>query len=184
MLEIEIKAQIIDPGALRAALCRHGFVWQHTLLEEDVYYYGVDRNFAQTDEALRLRITQNKDTGVITSAITYKGPKLDSVSKTRTEFDVGLLEGSLMHELLCALGHRPVMTVRKQREYYTRQDTTACLDEVDRLGSFIELETLSGASVAYDAVVNGLFATLEQLGIPRHACIRKSYLEMLLDKTI
>lgn len=182
MLEIEIKAQVIDQSALRAALCRHGFVWQHTLLETDVYYNGVDRNFAQTDEALRLRTTKNINTGANTSAITYKGPKLDSVSKTRTEFDVGLADGSFMHELLIALGHRPVLTVRKRREYYTRQDTTACLDEVEGLGSYIELETLSGTSNAYDAVVDGLFTTLKQLGIPRHACVRKSYLELLLEK--
>lgn len=182
MLEIEIKAIITDKTALKAAMCAQGFIWRQTLLETDIYYCGVNRDFALTDEALRLRTTENQDDNEIKTVLTYKGPKLDTVSKTRKELEVGILDGPCMQELLHALGHQAALTVRKRREYYTREGITACVDEVEGLGSYVELETLSDTPGGQEAAVEGLFVQLKQLGIPRESCTRKSYLEMLLEK--
>lgn len=181
MLEIEIKARVESPEALRNALHSHGFVRLRAMRETDTYYNGVDRSFAETDEALRLRVTENLDKGGERSAVTYKGPKLDSHSQTRAEHEVGVQDGGEMHQVLLALGHTPVLQVQKRREYFRRGEITACVDEVSGLGSYMELETLSKAEDGYEEAVELLFGLLDTLGIPKENCTRKSYLEMLLE---
>lgn len=182
MLEIEIKAKVEQPQALREVLHSHGFVRLRALRETDTYYNGVDRSFAETDEALRLRTTENLDRGGEKSAVTYKGPKLDLRSQTRREHEVGVQDGAGMHQVLLALGHTPVLQVEKRREYFRRGEITACVDEVTGLGSYMELETLSKAEEGYEEAVETLFRLLDTLGIPRECCTRKSYLEMLLER--
>ncbi|MDL2235230.1 class IV adenylate cyclase [Christensenellaceae bacterium OttesenSCG-928-L17] len=182
MLEIEIKAKADNHAELVKNLLLRGFCKEHTLRERDTYFNGVDRNFKQTDEALRLRSTEKLASGERHAAITYKGPKIDNVSQTRKEYEVCVGDGPRMQDLLMALGYAPVLTVQKERAYYTRGDITACVDEVEGLGSFVELEIVAEESAASDEAVETLFILLEALGISRAACTRKSYLEMLLHK--
>lgn len=180
MLEIEIKAPLDDRPAFEAALRGRGFTKARTVRERDTYYNGIDRSFKDTDEALRLRRTESG--GASHAAITYKGPKIDARSATRTEYETGVEDGGTMHALLMALGYTPVLEVRKTRDYYTLSGITACVDEVDGLGHFAELETLSEDESGKDAAVEQLLSTLEALGVSRGACTRASYLEMLLAK--
>ena len=55
---------------------------------------------------------------------------------------------------------------------------TACLDQVEGLGSYLELERLLPDSGDRDAAVDGLLALLEDLGVSRRALERRSYLEL------
>ena len=183
MLEIEIKARAESHARLIERLSAAGFALADTLLESDTYFNGGGRDFAKTDEALRLRSTENADTGARAEAITYKGPKLDQLSKMRREYEVGLSNAPLMRELLCALGYAPVFTVKKCRAYYTRGNITACVDMVEGLGSYVELETIAEENAQNEETVEKLFALLEALGVPRESCTRKSYLELLLEKS-
>ncbi|MDL2257904.1 class IV adenylate cyclase [Eubacteriales bacterium OttesenSCG-928-K08] len=180
MLEIEIKAKIDDPLQIVDALIHNGFLAEKNLEETDIYYNGIDRSFAKTDEALRLRFTSSGKT--TSAAITYKGPKLDKISQTRKELEVSLLDGPTMDALLRELGHTPVLTVKKQRQYYQKDKITACLDDVEGLGSYLELEMLAEEKSNRDQAVAELFAVLKALGVAQTSCTRKSYLEMLLEK--
>ena len=81
--------------------------------QSDRYFAHPSRDFARTDEALRIR------TVGASSFVTYKGPKIDVTTKTRRELelplDPGDADGSQFAELLTALGFTPVAVVRKQR---------------------------------------------------------------------
>ena len=72
-----------------------------------------DRDFAQTDEALRIRRVGSFN------FLTYKGPKQDRQTKTRTEIEVALAPGpeaaEAMSQLVTRLGYRPVAVVAKTR---------------------------------------------------------------------
>ena len=73
--------------------------------EADHYLNAPDRDFARTDEALRLRrIGEN-------TFLTYKGPRRDAASKTRTEVEVPCPPGEATAEaylkLFRSLGYRP-----------------------------------------------------------------------------
>ena len=71
--------------------------------------------------------------------------------KTRPEIEVAIGDGDPAAEgmirLLTHLGYRPVAVVRKRRSIYriTRQGFAIeiCLDDVARLGTFVEVEIIA-----------------------------------------
>ncbi len=174
MIEIEIKARA-DPDALRAKLKQRGAALERTVEQTDSFYNAPDRDFAQTDEALRLR----DEGGQI--FLTYKGKKLDPKSKARKEVEVEVADLKRMEEILLALGFRRTFQVRKTREIYHIEGAVACLDRVEGLGDFVELETLSVDVSDMEERREGLVGMLRGLGV-RGELIRESYLEMLLSK--
>src|SRR2546422_5727531 len=113
MLEIELKFPVADFGPIQAHLQRWGAIAQPALDEADHYYNAPDRDFGQTDEALRLRRI-----GAV-NLITYKGRRQPGPTKTRTEIEVPLHEGDAAAadflRILEHLGYRATAVVRKRR---------------------------------------------------------------------
>lgn len=179
--EVEQKHRVDDAGKLVAQLGERGVVIEPPVVQVDQYFAHPARDFARTDEALRIRTVGGE------SFVTYKGPKLDAATKTRREIELPLdphdTDGSRFGELLAALGFKPVATVRKERRSFElRTDAHAvagALDEVDGLGAFVELELIAdaaGLEAAKRAV--GKLADELELGPSE----RRSYLELLLSR--
>src|SRR5262249_24092685 len=130
----------------------------------DHYFNAPDRDFARTDEALRLRRIG------AANFVTYKGPKEDAQTKTRTEIEVSLAEGNAAAEafvcILTHLGYRPVAVVQKRRRIYHLArapfSLEVCLDDVEGLGRFVEIEIVAPEERLADArrVVQDLAANL------------------------
>ncbi len=179
MLEIEQKFAQADLPAIERRLtewsARRGE--EHT--ESDHYFNAPDRDFAQTDEAFRLRRIG------ATNFLTYKGPKHPGSVKIRTELEIELRDGEeaaqQMIQLLTHLGYRPVAIVRKHRRLYHLEREgfalTVCLDEVERLGRFAEVEILAPEDQVEPAR-KVLAQTAADLGLTQLE--RRSYLGMLL----
>jgi adenylate cyclase class 2 len=114
MFEVELKFAVIDGQVLRARLAELGASFGAIVEQVDTYYAHPARDFARTDEALRIRRAGPDNW------ITYKGPKLDQVTKTRRELELPLPPGdagaACFGELLEAVGFRPVAQVRKRRQ--------------------------------------------------------------------
>ncbi|MEO6812208.1 MAG: class IV adenylate cyclase, partial [Isosphaeraceae bacterium] len=85
--EVEIKFRVPDHDALVRRLAELGVAPGPPIEQEDAYLAHPGRNFAKSDEALRLRRvgTQNR--------ITYKGPKRGGPTKTREEIEVPFADG-------------------------------------------------------------------------------------------
>lgn len=184
MLEAELKASLGDLAAEELAdrAAALGFLPVEQVQETDVYFNGTERDFRRTDEALRLRSVRRLPDGPWESLITYKGPKLDRVSNARTEYETGVSDGGTAQKLLEALGYRPLAEVNKVRRTYRLDQVTLCLDQVQGLGGFLELELLVPGEEQREAAVERLLALLEELGIPRDQLSRRSYLELLAEK--
>src|SRR5947208_7755395 len=88
VLEIEMKFPVDEFGPVEQKL----LAWQarrdQAIDEADHYFNAPDRDFARTDEALRLRRIGSHN------IITYKGPKQAGPAKTRTEIEVSLESGA------------------------------------------------------------------------------------------
>ncbi len=84
MYEVELKYRVADVPEVEAALERLGASWHGTTEQVDRYFNHPSRDFAVTDEALRLRST------AVGVAITWKGPRLDATAKTRHEIELPL----------------------------------------------------------------------------------------------
>lgn len=176
MLEVEAKYRVPAGWALPAA-----FAASHEPTErhEDHYLAAPDRDFKATGEAFRLRRLNGRN------FLTYKGPKHPGTVKTRTEIEVPIGgdadDPSDALGLLGCLGYRPVAVVRKTRRPFRLdrdgRPVTVCLDEVDGVGSFAEVEVMAdeGRAEAAQAVVRRVAA---ELGLTDHE--PRSYLTLVL----
>ncbi len=179
--EVEQKFPVADMAALETALGTVGATISEPHREVDLYFGHPARDFAQTDEALRVRRKGR------TNFITYKGPKLDETTKTRQEIELPLApeEESVdaWAELLEVLGFRPVGEVRKFRRKaaitWQGRRVEGSLDEVEQLGTFAELELVVEADDV-EAAKACIASLAEKLGLTGGE--RRSYLELLLDR--
>ncbi|WP_292491384.1 class IV adenylate cyclase [Methanoculleus sp. 10] len=174
MLEVEAKFAIRDPGEIRARLNRQGVQMARKQQEHDVYYNAPHRDFAKTDEALRVRYD---DAG---ATVTYKGPKVRVGSaKAREEFNLAVASGDTLEAILSRLGFQRAAGVSKTREFYEIGPVTVTLDDVEGLGSFVEIEILT--EDGQEDAARRIGAIAKGLGVDGPP-IYTSYLEMLLSK--
>lgn len=183
--EVELKfplASSADVEAVRSRIAALGAAAGEVLDQRDVYLAHPSRDFAQTDEVFRLRHVGQQN------FLTYKGPVLDAVAKTRREIEVAAASGSTaagqLLEMLTALGFRPVGEVVKRRApfhlWWQGRDLEIVLDDVHGLGCFVELETITGEADR-DAARECIFALSRELGLEKSE--RRSYLRLLMARS-
>ncbi|MFB6236170.1 MAG: class IV adenylate cyclase [Halopenitus sp.] len=157
----------------------------------DTYYDAPHRDFAETDEALRIRETtplsvedeeENPEHDASTS-LTYKGPLVEAESKTREEHETTVADPPEARAIFDGLGFEPAAEVRKERRFYELDGYTVTLDEVEGAGHFVEVEREADEE-SLEAVRRGAVDVLEQLGLDAAEQIRTSYLGLILaDET-
>ena len=189
MYEVELKVRA-DHGAVRDRLDALGATRVGRVRQVDTYYDAPHRDFAETDEALRVREEtgaaggsgerRDRDDGAETR-LTYKGPLVERESKTREEAETAVADADAMRAVLDGLGFEPAATVEKERERYRAEGYTVTLDAVDGLGEFVEVETEVPGEAGVEAAREGATALLERLGLDSEAGIRTSYLGLLLE---
>lgn len=183
MLEVEMKFRVADKDRLikRLAMVLPSHEPVQGRVEVDHYFNAPDRDFGQTDEALRLR--QIGDVNLLT----YKGPKLDAQTKTRQEVEVRLADGQAAAERMCAilrfLRFRPTATLEKERfiHHLSRGgfELEVCVDEAGGLGTFVELEIVAREE-ELDVARRVVQDVARELGLTDNE--RRSYLEMSLER--
>jgi len=173
MIEIEVKVKA-DLKAVEKRLLQEGADFVNEERQIDSYYNAPDRNFAQTDEALRLRSIGKKN------MLIYKGPRLDTASKSRKEVTVSVTR-KRTEELLSSLGFSKFGQVTKVRRNYRLGDILVSLDEVENLGTFMEIEALAEEK-DLEFHEKRVLELLEQLGVSQDETIRDSYLELIYGK--
>jgi adenylate cyclase class 2 len=187
--EVEQKFPVADPAALEARLVGLAARFRAPVEQVDRYFAHPCRDFVKTDEALRLRRVGDD------VAATWKGPRIDSASKTRRELELGLApvpplpdgprggQATLDRwtELLEALGFRRVRDVAKRRQaarvLWQGAEVEAALDHVAGIGDFLELELQAAAGEVplATACIESLARTLGC-----DAQERRSYLELVI----
>lgn len=174
-LEIEQKFPVDDADGLLARLKALGANELPVVEQRDTYYNHPSRDFRITDEALRIRRTGEK------AVVTYKGPKLNAVVKTRPEIELPLAEPEAWPALLEALGFREVATVCKVRRRFalsrTPFEVELTIDRVEGVGQFAEVEIV--ADEAQMALAQQTIETLAaELGLREPE--KRSYLSLLM----
>jgi len=177
--EVEQKFPLSDPAAAETQLAELGARFTNSIEQTDHYFNHPAHDFAQTDEALRLRQIGAEN------LITYKGPRIDATTKTRRELELPLAPGRQMQQqyaaLLAVLGFRPMGTVHKNRRKasldWEDHLVDVALDKVAGLGAFLELE-ISADDSNLEAARKCLESLSRRLSLGNSE--RRSYLELLL----
>ncbi|MFH5804059.1 class IV adenylate cyclase [Alienimonas sp. DA493] len=194
MYEVELKFPLpdgADRDAVLKALAERGAEFGESVTQTDVYFNHPVRDFAETDEALRVRTVTGSD-GVPHGRMTYKGPKVDADTKTRVEFEPQLAAGPddvhALAEALRRLGFREVFTVSKSRRTARltvsgsdgRHEYEVTQDSIQGLGEYLEIETAADDD-ALDAARKAVLAFAAEIGLKKSE--RRSYLEMMLERS-
>ena len=145
--------------------------------ETDIYFNSPVRDFAKTDEALRIRVY-----GDGTVVLTYKGPRIGNVGKTREELSVTVNDLESLLEILRKLGFREVAKVMKRRDIYNYENFTIYIDSVEELGSFVEVETMVNDKELINKAAEEVLQLGDKLGLRRDWIEKKTYLELMLEK--
>ncbi|MCX8195610.1 MAG: class IV adenylate cyclase [Acidilobaceae archaeon] len=168
MIEVEgkyrLKCSALEDMA--SALERLGLSFRGEREEVDKYFSHPCRDFLITDEALRLRAS-----GDLT--LTYKGPRERGELKRRIEISAKV--PAEIEELLRRLGFEEAVVIRKRRRYYEGPWVLVSLDEVEDLGCFVEIESKRGRAEDVEALA-------KSLGLGEESYVRKTYVELLLEK--
>ena len=185
-----------DHDGVRERLAAIGAERTASVRQVDTYYDAPHRDFAETDEALRLRREtvaddsaadgagvsddgRTPETGDPETRVTYKGPLVEAASKTREEFETAVADAAATEGILGGLGFEAAATVEKRRDLHSVGDYTVTLDSVSGLGEFVEVEREATES-AVEAARAGAYDVLADLGLDPADQIRTSYLGLLI----
>jgi len=165
--EVELKYRCAEPEEVLQKLRSLGARYIGEFQQEDVYFQHPCRDFALSDEALRVRFSG----GAV--ELTYKGPREQaSGGKSREELIVPVGDPERLLELLRKLGFREVARVRKRRIVFLVDGAEVSLDHVEGLGVFVELEDKGAGAKELREIA-------ESLGL-RGPPVEETYLEMIL----
>jgi len=174
MLEVELKVKVPSLDPVREQLRRKGAEFLSKVHEHDIFYNAPHRDFAITDEAVRVRYSGGK------AVVTYKGPKIKKYGlKAREELNFAVESGEVFETMLLRLDFTKTIEVDKWREYYRFGAVSVSLDTVDELGTFAEIEMIvEDEAENPTAQIEKIAKEIGVKGEP----ILASYLEMLLAK--
>lgn len=171
---IEVEAKYRSPGndKVRKALTKLGAKELSSDTMEDVYFAHPSRDFGKTDEALRLRKTQEG------AEFTYKGPRLQSEwSKAREEVTLRTDNPLTVQRIIERLGFKETYVVKKHRTSYMLDKLRVDVDLVEHLGEFVELEVLTESPERTKTLLE---TARTELGLEKLE--PRTYLELLIEK--
>lgn len=171
---IETEAKYWSPGNERVekALVRLGARKTFSGIMEDVYFAHPSRDFAKTDEALRLRKLEDG------AELAYKGPRMRAEhGKAREEITARIDDALSLQRILERLGFKEAYVVRKKRTSYALDRLMVELDDVEGLGEFVELEVLTESPQRTEELLE---TARKELGLTRQE--PRTYLEMVIQK--
>jgi len=177
MREVEIKARVKDPDRLFEAISSEGVRLPESISQNDSIFvlkpFRLSEIKKGSSPILRIREERNKCTFTLKKDIT---DQLDSI-----EHEIEINDVGEMTAILNELGYHKVLEVRKIRRKFKFNDYSVCVDEVERLGTFIELESKVDGNVDVEAVRAKMWNVLNKFNISLDNQVTKGY-DRLLDE--
>lgn len=173
-IELKVECSAEDFASIRARLAERSLSSLTTVWQTDLYFQAASGR-------LKLRtINENGDTAV--ELIQYhrrdqQGARLSTYGRIPISAESG---SEIERALSEALG--VLVCVRKQRTVALWRSTRIHLDEVDGLGSFIELETMLSDSLSAEAGQAEYEDVVNWLGLARLNSVPGSYSDLVLKK--
>jgi adenylate cyclase, class 2 len=175
MKEIEVKTKVRDKDTLLAKLSELGIELSSPVIQRDRIFFpnGKLPDGISKEPALRIR-EQNGE-----YLFTYKKPDTNHLDKI--EFETKIADPEAMANIFEALGFREIARINKTRQKAKYQDYEICVDEIENLGSYVEVEKMVQDGDA-NAIQTELFSFLGSLGVSSNDRIYKGYDVLIIDQ--
>ncbi len=176
MLEIEVKAILRSKEAILVVLEQLGVYFPAPSTQVDhVFVQNADSiaQFYQNTLFLRIREQDGKE-----PIFTLKKKQAELAS---IEHETEIESVDELTQILTLMGYPQTLTIQKTRTKQRHGDYTICIDEVEGLGTFIEVEQLV-ESGDVSVIQDELFAFLVSLGIQAEDRVLDAYDTLLLKK--
>ena len=165
MREIEIKLRVKSLEDVESKLKEKECVLSEPISQHDVIYSlkNSTEEFESAKEGdVIIRIRHLKER----AQLNLKQQCSSEMDNLEYETDVN--DAKETHKILETLGWHPVVEVKKIRRKGKLGEYEVCLDRVEELGDFIELEKLTEDNANPEEVKEELFKQLESLGFSRN----------------
>ena len=177
--EIEVKAKVTNKEALLSSLVKLGCTFTDPISQDDMVYgekTGTLKEFLSNDVFLRIRI--RGDGKII---LTAKQPTKKSAEHlVKIEHEVEVSSHLEARAILKMMGYSPMVRVKKIRRIAHFHEYEICIDEIEGLGAFIEIEVI-GESENADTIQAEMGTFLESLGIATESQVKKGYDILMLE---
>jgi adenylate cyclase class 2 len=170
-VEIEAKMKIDDTDAVRRKLKAAGARHTKKTRETNIFLDTEDRSLLAGDRGLRVRINRDVTTGSEKVIITFKGPRHPGPLKSRDESELEVASSADAVQLLACIGYRQIISFEKLRESWELMGCKIEIDEVPRIGTFLEIEGPT------DDIV---LKTRDALELGNKPIVKSSYISMLM----
>ncbi len=161
-IEVKVRAKNLNEveGKLREAGCKLSTpIHQHDV----IYSYGTGTSAweeaKEGDITLRIR---REDGEAMFNLKEQRSSESDNI-----EYETRVDDPEAMHKILLTLRWTPQVEVKKVRRKGKLGEYEICLDEVEKLGDYVELEKLTADNANPDEVREELFKALGELGFSR-----------------
>jgi len=181
MKEIEVKAYLRDKIKVLTKIESLGYVFSEPVKQIDTVYartVGSVEEYLKNDHFVRIR--EKSDGEYI---FTVKVPKVIKENLVKREYETKINNIVELEQSLFVMGYKIANKVVKIRRTAKREDFEICMDSVEDLGDFIEIEKMfSDEKIDGDAVLKELQNFLVSFGIDLSDEVKKGYDILMLEK--
>ena len=168
MREIEVKAKVRNIKSLIDKAKHLGIIFSDPFAQVDTTYETKLSKHDPDWNIFRIRKQGNKT--ILT--MKYKASTRSRDNHERESIIENALE---VADMLERVGYSRGVTIRKNRKIAKYNNLEICLDEVDDLGTFIEIEKLADDNANVDTIQSELWNILLELGIDPKDRVHKGY---------
>jgi adenylate cyclase class 2 len=169
-VELECKISVASHDEVRERLRAEGAQYEGRVLETNRLFDREDGSLRRTDRGLRLRSVVTLDGDAPGATLAFKGPREGGGFKQREEIEVEVSDPTSTASLLGALGYAQCVAFEKRRETWRLGSCTVELDELPRLGCFVEIEGSDEPTIR---------SAMAALGLSEDRHVRESYVTMM-----
>ena len=180
-MEIEVKAKLKDKAGVMEKLAAFGCQFSDIKTQDDMVWVektGSLDDFLSNKVFLRIRI-QNGEKVIMTA----KSPKAKqgNESLVKREHEVVVNSADEARNILSMVGLQEAVRVVKKRQTAKYEGYEICMDEIENLGSFIELEKIAEDKDAAQSQEQ-MLEFLGTLGILPEDQVKKGYDILMLER--
>ena len=180
MIEIEVKAHLKNKNQVIEKLQTLGGVLSESIRQVDTVYTRIPaktvEEYLKNDHFVRIR--EKSDGRFI---FTVKKP-LSKEVLTKAEHETEIKNAKELERALFLMGYKIANKVIKVRQTTHVKDFEICIDEVEGMGSFIEVEKMSEGDV--DLIRKDLNEFIISLGVSLEDEVKKGYDILSIEKEI